>query len=94
MGTLRWQKENAERLANEATEVDGKRKRVKLDADEADLVARSKALQVELVAKQFEKTLLTRTTEDRKNEMSTRRTQIKELRGADSVKPGRKVSPP
>lgn len=90
MGTLRWQKENTERIANEATEVDGNRKRVQLDAEETDLAARSQALQAELAAKQFEKALLTRTTEGRKQELSARRTQIKELRGADSVKAKRK----
>ena len=37
MGTLRWEKERAERVANEVTEVAGKLKRVRLDAEEAEL---------------------------------------------------------
>ncbi len=93
MGTLRWQKESAERIANEATEVDGKRKRLKLDADEAELEVRLKSLQTELLAKQFEKALLARTTKGRKEELSHHRTQMKESRGADAVKSGRR-SPP
>ncbi len=90
MGTLRWQKESAERIANEVTEVAGKRKRVKLDTDEAELEVRVKSLQKELLAKQFEKALLARTAEGRKEELSHHRTQMKESRGADAVKSGRK----
>jgi circadian clock protein KaiC len=94
MGTLRWEKESAERVAHEAAEVAVKLKRVKLDAEEAELNVRLKALQVELVAKQVEKALLARTTQSRKGELSRGLTQMKELRGADAAIPGRKVSPP
>ena len=90
MGTLRWQKESAERRANAATEVDGKRKRVKLNAEEAELELRLKALQTELLAKQAEKDLSARTTESKQRELSKGRTQMKESRGADSVKPGQR----
>jgi circadian clock protein KaiC len=48
MGTLRWEKESAERVANEVAEVAGKLKRVSLDAEEAELEVRVKSLQVEL----------------------------------------------
>jgi circadian clock protein KaiC len=51
-----------------------------------------KSLQTELVAKQVEKALLTRTTESRKGELSRGRTRLGELRGADVAKPGRKLS--
>src|SRR4030095_8711642 len=69
MGTLRWEKESAERVANEVAEVADKLKRVSLDAEEAVLEVRSKSLQTELLAKQVEKTLLMRTTESREREL-------------------------
>jgi circadian clock protein KaiC len=94
MGTLRWEKERAERVVHEAAEVAAKLKRVKLDAEEAELEVRLKSLQTELVAKQVEKALLVRTTQSDKGELSRGRTQMKELRGADAAIPGRKVSPP
>lgn len=90
MGTLRWQKENAERRANEITEVAGKHKRVMLDAEAAELEVRVKSLQVELLAKQVEKTLLARSTESRKGELSHGRSRMRELRGADAALRGRK----
>jgi circadian clock protein KaiC len=90
MGTLRWQKENAERHANDITEVAGKHKRVMLDAEAAELEVRIKSLQVELLAKQVEMTLLTRSTESRKGELSHGRSRMRELRGADPALRGRK----
>jgi circadian clock protein KaiC len=83
MGTLRWQKENAERHANDITEVAGKHKRVMLDAEAAELEVRIKSLHVELLAKQVEMTLLTRSAESRKGELSHGRSRMRELRGAD-----------
>jgi circadian clock protein KaiC len=90
MGTLRWEKEGAERVATEVTEVAGKLKRVRLDAEEAELEVRVKSLQTELAAKQVEKALLVRTTQSREGELSRGRTRMRELRGADAAIPGRK----
>jgi len=90
MGTLRWEKESAERVANEVAEVAGKLKRVSLDAEEAVLEVRAKSLQTELLAKQVEKTMLARTTESRQQALSRGRTRMRELRGADPTIPGRK----
>jgi circadian clock protein KaiC len=90
MGTLRWEKEIAERVAHEAADVAAKLKRVKIDAEEAELEVRLKALQVERVAKQVEKALLARTTQTRKGEVSRGRTRMRELRGADAAIPRRK----
>jgi circadian clock protein KaiC len=90
MGTLRWEKESAERVATEVGEVAGKLKHVRLDAEEAELEVRMKSLQVELVAKQVEKALLARTTESREREVLRGRTQMEELRGADAAVPKRK----
>jgi len=92
MGTLRWEKESAERVAHEVTEVEGKLKRVRLDAEEAELVVRVRSLQVELEAKQVEKALLARTTETRKGELSLGRTRMGELRGADVTASARKAA--
>jgi circadian clock protein KaiC len=90
MGTLRWEKEKAERVAAEIAEVAAKLKRVRLDAEEAVLEVQAKSLQTELLAKQVEKTLLTHTTESRELELSRGRTRIRELRGADRALTGRK----
>jgi len=90
MGTMRWEKERAELAAQESIEAAAKLKRVKLDAEEAELEVRLKSLQVELVAKQVEKDLLTRTKQNREGELSRGRIEMRELRGADTAKPGRK----
>ena len=89
MGTMRWEKESAERVANEIAEVAGKLKRVSLDAEEAVLEVRAKSLQTELVAKQVEKSLLERTTASREGELSRGRIRMQELRGGDA-KPSRR----
>ena len=94
MGTLRWQKESADRVANEVNEVGGKLKRVRLDAEEAELEVRLKSLQVELVAKQAEKALLARTTKGHEGKLSRDRTRMGELRGADAATPEAKVKSP
>lgn len=91
MGTLRWEKERAEGLAHEAAEVAAKLKRVRLDAEEAELEVRLKTLQVELVAKQTEKALLVSAMQRGRGELSRGRTQMRALRGADAAKPGRKT---
>ncbi len=90
MGTMRWEKESAERVANEVAEVAGKLKRVTLDAQQAELEVRLKAVQTELIAKQVEKTLLARTTASRKAEILRGRVRVRELRGGDAAAPRRK----
>lgn len=87
MGTMRWEKESAERFAHEVAEVAGKLKSVTLDAEEAVLEVRARSLQTELVAKQAEKALLVRTTESRERERSLGRSRLRELRGADVLQP-------
>jgi circadian clock protein KaiC len=91
MGTLRWEKESAERVANEVAEVAGKLKRVTLAAEEAVLKVRVKSMDTELLAKQVEKTLLDRTTQSRKGELSRGRLRMRELRGGDRA--SKKVGP-
>lgn len=85
MGTLRWEKEAAQRLADEVAEVADELKRVRLDAEEAVLEVRAKSLQTELVAKQVEKKLLARTTKSRERELLRGRSRMRELRGADAA---------
>jgi circadian clock protein KaiC len=91
MGTMRWEKESAERVEHEVAEVAAKLKRVKLDAEEAELEVRAKAVQVELVAKRVEKALLVRTTESLEGAVSRGRSRMGELRGADAAISRRKV---
>ena len=91
MGALRWEKESAERVANEVAEVAGKLKLVTLDAEEAVLEVRAKSLQTELVAKQVEKTLLARTTASREGALSRGRIRMQQLRGGDVPVSGTKV---
>lgn len=93
MGTLRYEKESAARVENEVAEVAGELQRVRLEAEEAVLEVRAKSLQTELVAKQLEKTLLARTTQSRKGDLSRGHTRMRELRGGDATKPIRKVNP-
>lgn len=85
MGTMRWEKESAERVANEVAEVETKLNLVRLDAEEAVLEVRAKSLQTELLAKQVEKTLLTRARESREGELKRGRARMRELRGADAL---------
>ena len=85
MGTLRWERERADRVAHEVAGVAAKLKRVSLDAEEAVLEVRAKSLQTELLAKQVEKTLLARTTQSREGELSRGRIRMRELRGGDAT---------
>lgn len=90
MGAMRWEKESAERVAEEVDDVANTLKRVRLDAEEAVLEVRAKSLQTELLAKQVEKDLLDRTTVSRERESARGLTRMRELRGADVTKPERK----
>jgi circadian clock protein KaiC len=90
MGTMRWEKESAERVADEVASVAGKLKGVTLDAEQAELGVRLKAVQTELVAKQVEKTLLARTTASRKAEVLRGDVRMRELRGGDAAAPKRR----
>ena len=85
MGTLRWEKESMERSAVEMAEVARKLKRVRLDAEEAELEVRLKSLQTELVAKQVEKQLLDRATASHVRDLSRGDHRMRELRGADQA---------
>jgi len=85
MGTMRWEKESAERHASEVAAVTAQLRSAKLAAEEAELEARVKALQVELAAKQTERDLLTRSAAIQERESSLGRDRMRELRGTDEV---------
>jgi circadian clock protein KaiC len=87
MGTMRWEKESAERVASEVAEVAAQLNLVRLDAEEAVLEVRAKAVQTELLAKQVEKTLLTRTSAGREGELAKGLARMRVLRGADEAVP-------
>jgi len=87
MGTLRWEKESAQRVADEVAQVASQLRRVNLDAEEAVLDVRVKSLQTKLMAKQVEKSLLDRTNDSRQRALSRGRTRLRELRGADIPAP-------
>lgn len=93
MGTLRWEKERAEKRATESAEVAARLNRVKLDAEEAELEVRVKSLQTELVAKQTEKALLVHSTQNYEGEVLRGRAEIKELRGDDATIASEKADP-
>jgi circadian clock protein KaiC len=83
MGTMRWEKESAERHANEVAAVTAKLRSAKLEAEEAELEARVKSLQVELAAKTSEKALLAHSAEVHERELLLGRERLRELRGTD-----------
>jgi circadian clock protein KaiC len=85
MGTLRWEKERAERAEATAVDLAAKLKELQLEAEEAELGVRLKSLQTELLAKQAEKALLVQATKWREQEYLRGRTQVQELRGADQT---------
>lgn len=85
MGTMRWEKESAERHANEVAAVAAKLRSAKLEAEEAELEARVNALQIELGAKRTEKDLLARSAVIHERESSLGRDRMRELRGTDEV---------
>lgn len=83
MGTLRWEKENEGRIAGDLAEVAARLRRVKLDAEEAEIEVRLKSLQTELTAKQVEQELLVRTDASRDQAKAQGRSHMQELRGSD-----------
>jgi circadian clock protein KaiC len=85
MGTLRWEKESAEKAANEVAEVAGALELVRIEAEEAVLEVRARSLQTELVAKQAEKTLLTRARASRAGELARSLRHMRDLRGGDAL---------
>ncbi|MFZ2490857.1 MAG: circadian clock protein KaiC [Thermoanaerobaculia bacterium] len=87
MGAMRWEKESAERNAQEIESVAAKLRTVKLEAEEAELEARVKLLQFELASKLTEKAVLLQSAEVHEREQALGRDRMRQLRGSD-VAPG------
>jgi circadian clock protein KaiC len=85
MGTMRWEKESAARHASELAAVTAKLRSVKLEAEQAELEARVKLLQVELAAKLTEKAVLASSAEVHEKELAVGRDRMRELRGTDAA---------
>jgi circadian clock protein KaiC len=85
MGTLRWEKEDALRSDGDIAQTEGGIKRLRLDAEEAELEVRLQSLRTELQAKQAEKKLLARTVEYRRGETARGLQRMQKLRSADTV---------
>ncbi len=83
MGTLRWEKENALRSASGIAETESGIKRLRLEAEEAELRVRLQSLRTELQAKRTEKRLLAQTAQNRRSETARGLQRMKKLRSAD-----------
>jgi circadian clock protein KaiC len=83
MGTLRWEKERAELLAQQEAEAMAKYKQGVLDTEEAELEARIHVAQRQLDVKRAEKQSLTRLGLSRAEEVTRGRTRLHALRGMD-----------
>lgn len=85
MGTMRWEKESAERHAREISSVAAKLKTVKLEAEEAEIEARVKLLQFELASKLTEKAVLAHSAEVHQKEQAMGLERMRQLRGTDAM---------
>jgi len=83
MGTLRWEKERAVRDARDEAESTKILRQAKLDSEEALLVVRLKAVQLELEMKRAEQQALAGFSVDRAEEMARGSSHLDELRGVD-----------
>lgn len=90
MGTQRWEKERAEKAKGVSADAAARLKRVRIDAEEAELQVRLISLQTELTAKRAEKALLAQSTRSHEHEASRGRAKLKALRGADLAGPAGK----
>jgi circadian clock protein KaiC len=85
MGAARFEKETATRAAQEVVDLSHNLRRVRLEAEEAELLSRIRSIEAELVAKQMEKDLLDRAAKTREEETVQGGNRMQELRGADST---------
>jgi circadian clock protein KaiC len=83
MGTLRWEKEDAERALLDKNKVAAKLKWATIESEEAVIEVRLKALQLELRAKQAEKESLSRVTNDLNADLANGKSHLQSLRGVD-----------
>jgi circadian clock protein KaiC len=83
MGTLRWEKELAERVARDETQIAAKQRQAAIANEEVELEVRLKAIQRDLDAKRTEKESLLRAMTSRNVELANGRSHLSELRGLD-----------
>jgi circadian clock protein KaiC len=84
MGTLRWEKENAERDAQRRMEADAVRHRLELERVRAELLARAELVQRELAVNKAELADTKRVESDRILRAKRRQAQLLVQRGADT----------
>jgi circadian clock protein KaiC len=89
MGTMRWEKESSMRKAAELADAESGIKRMRLKAEEAEILVRLQSLKSELEAKQAEKRLLDDVLAHRRSEEAHGLERMRRLRQGDPS-PGRK----
>jgi circadian clock protein KaiC len=85
MGTLRWEKERADRADAETARIGTARKLAELDAEEAQLALREQALRAERLATHAERALLLQATNQRQRTESQDDSEVRDLRSADEL---------
>jgi circadian clock protein KaiC len=90
MGTMRWERETAERTEQELAQVEVGRKQRELKLAAAELNARAAALQRELELNRFEKAALTGKESQRVDQLGQHRSDLRLRRSADQKRPGKK----
>jgi len=83
MGTLRWEKERADRSETETARIVTELKLAQLDAEEAQLALREKALQAERQARHAERSLLLQASNKRLRTEAQDESEVRTLRSAD-----------
>jgi circadian clock protein KaiC len=83
MGTMRWEKEQAQRASQESEKVSSEQKQAAIANEEALLEMRLRAIELELQMKRAEKQSMSRLTTNRTAESASGHHQLRELRGVD-----------
>jgi circadian clock protein KaiC len=83
MGTLRWEKELAERTARDETQVAARQRQAAIENEEVELEVRLRTIQRDLDAKRTEKETLLRAMSTRNAELANGRNHLSELRGGE-----------
>ena len=87
MGTMRWEREMAEKADLELAKVEGRRKQRELKLAAAELNARAAALQRELELNRFEKIALTGREFQRVDKIGRQRSDLRQRRSGDQEHP-------
>lgn len=83
MGTLRWEKEQAERLDQRRRETEARQRLTEIRQAETELAGRLETLERELAARRAERERLTRAENRRQNRAELRHRQVRKMRGGD-----------